>query len=63
MTTPSSLGRAPCLFYDDRDVATHEARGSQIVYWLDNLGAKPLSEAGRGDEGFLFAGGHAVLRL
>ena len=33
------------LFYDERDDKFHEARGSQILYWLDDLGAEPLSEA------------------
>jgi hypothetical protein len=33
------------LFYDERDDKFHEARGSQILYWLDDLGAKPLTEA------------------
>jgi hypothetical protein len=27
------------LFYDERDDAAQEARGSQILYWLDDLGA------------------------
>jgi hypothetical protein len=44
------------LFYDERDDKSHEARGSQILYWLDDLGAKPLSEARPADSGFLFAG-------
>jgi len=44
------------LFYDERDDAAHEARGSRILYWLDELGAKPLSEATTNDSGFLFAG-------
>jgi hypothetical protein len=44
------------LFYDERDDRCHEARGSQILYWLDDLGAKPFSEAAATDEGFLFAG-------
>jgi hypothetical protein len=44
------------LFYDERDDAAHEARGSQILYWLDDLGAKPLREARAGDRGFVFAG-------
>jgi hypothetical protein len=44
------------LFYDERDDASHEARGSQILYWLDDLGARPLSEAKDEDRGFLFAG-------
>ena len=44
------------LFYDERDDKYHEARGSQILYWLDDLGAKPLAEARSIDHGFLFAG-------
>ena len=44
------------LFYDERDDKSHEERGSQILYWLDDLGAKPLSEARPDDSGFLFAG-------
>ena len=44
------------LFYDERDDAVHEARGSQILYWLDDLNAKPLSEARPNDQGFVFAG-------
>ena len=44
------------LFYDERDDRFHEARGSKILYWLDDLGASPFSEAKRTDDGFLFAG-------
>jgi hypothetical protein len=44
------------LFYDERDAPYHEACGSQILYWLDDLGAKPFTEAGSMDQGFLFAG-------
>jgi hypothetical protein len=44
------------LFYYDRDDKTHESRGSQILYWLDDLGARPLTEATSDDHGFLFAG-------
>jgi hypothetical protein len=40
------------LFYDERDDKFHEARGSHILYWLDDLGGKPLTEARREDEGF-----------
>jgi hypothetical protein len=43
------------LFYDERDDRFHEARGSQILYWLDDLGGKPLTEARPDEEGFLFA--------
>jgi hypothetical protein len=48
------------LFYDERDDAAHEARGSQILYWLDDLGAKPLAEAGPDDRGFVFAGARPI---
>jgi hypothetical protein len=48
------------LLYDDRDDAAHRARGSEILYWLDDLGAVPISEAGPGDEGFLFAGARPI---
>src|SRR5437016_1384318 len=48
------------LFYDERDDKYHEARGSQILYWLDDLGAKPLTEARASDHGFLFAGARPI---
>lgn len=48
------------LFYDERDDKFHDVRGSQILYWLDDLGGKPLSEARAGDEGFLFAGARPI---
>jgi hypothetical protein len=48
------------LFYDERDDAAHEARGSRILYWLDDLGAKPLTEAKAGDQGFVFAGARPI---
>jgi hypothetical protein len=48
------------LFYDERDNAAHEARGSQILYWLDDLGAKPLAEAKASDLGFVFAGARPI---
>jgi hypothetical protein len=44
------------LLYDPRDDALHEKLGSQVLYWLDDLGAVPLDEADPQDEGFLFAG-------
>ena len=44
------------LLYDPRDDAYHERLGSQILYWLDDLGALPLEEADPAAEGFLFAG-------
>jgi ATP-grasp domain, R2K clade family 3 len=48
------------LFYDERDDSFHEANGSQILYWLDDLGAKPLTEARPDDGGFLFAGARPI---
>jgi hypothetical protein len=48
------------LYYDERDDSAHEARGSQILYWLDDLGAKPLAEARPADPGFLFAGARPI---
>src|SRR3954452_1962162 len=48
------------LFYDERDDAAHEARGSQLLYWLDDLGARPLREARPDDRGFLFAGARPI---
>lgn len=48
------------LFYDERDDDAHEARGSQILYWLDDLDARPLSEAEATDQGFVFAGARPI---
>jgi len=48
------------LFYDSRDDRSHEERGSQILYWLDDMGARPLDEARPADEGFLFAGARSI---
>jgi|GEM_PF-988401 len=48
------------LFYDDRDDHAHEARGSRILYWLDDLGARPFAEARPEDRGFLFAGARSL---
>jgi hypothetical protein len=44
------------LLYDSRDDAVHERLGSQILYWLDDLGGVPLVEADPDTPGFLFAG-------
>ncbi len=43
------------LFYDDRDDSVHQQRGSRILYWLDDLGAKPVGECEPNEEGFLFS--------
>ncbi len=48
------------LLYDARDDAYHERLGSQILYWLDDLGALPLDEADPRREGFLFAGARPI---
>ncbi len=48
------------LFYDPRDDRLHERRGSRILYWLDDLGAKPLTEARAHGPGFLFTGGRPI---
>jgi hypothetical protein len=48
------------LLYDPRDDAYHERIGSQILYWLDDLGAIPLGEADPAVEGFLFAGARPI---
>jgi hypothetical protein len=48
------------LFYDVRDAAAHAARGSRVLDWLDDLGAKPLAEAQPGGRGFLFAGARSI---
>ena len=43
------------LFYDRRDEAVMDRFNDNRLYWLDDLGAKPLDEAGPDPEGFLFA--------
>jgi hypothetical protein len=48
------------LLYDSRDDAYHERIGSQILYWLDDLGAKPLDEADPVVDCFLFAGARPI---
>jgi hypothetical protein len=48
------------LYYDERDDSVHEARGSRILYWLDDLGAKPLADARSHSTGFLFAGARSL---
>ena len=49
------------LFYDERDAKYHESCGSKILYWLDDLGAKPLTEARQSDQGFLFTGARPIV--
>jgi hypothetical protein len=48
------------LLYDPRDDRYHERLGSRILYWLDDLGAVPLSEADPDEPGFLSAGARPV---
>jgi hypothetical protein len=48
------------LLYDPRDEKYHEKLGSQILYWLDDLGAMPLNEADPKVQGFLFAGARPI---
>jgi hypothetical protein len=48
------------LLYDSRDDTYHERVGSQILYWLDDLGAVRLQEADPAREGFLFAGARPI---
>jgi hypothetical protein len=48
------------LLYDSRDDSYHERVGSQILYWLDDLGAVPLGEADPARAGFLFAGARPI---
>ena len=48
------------LLYDARDDAYHERLGSQILYWLDDLGGLPLNEANPTEEGFLFTGARPI---
>jgi hypothetical protein len=43
------------LYYDDRDDSVHQRLGSRILYWLDDLGAKPIGESDFDEEGFLFS--------
>jgi hypothetical protein len=48
------------LLYDPRDDAYHERIGSQLLYWLDDLGAVPLEEADAAGAGFLFSGARPI---
>jgi hypothetical protein len=48
------------LLYDPRDDAHHERIGSQILFWLDDLGAVPLDEARPEQPGFLFTGARSI---
>jgi hypothetical protein len=48
------------LLYDSRDDPYHERIGSQILYWLDDLGAVPPGEADPACDGFLFAGARPI---
>jgi hypothetical protein len=48
------------LLYDARDDAYHERIGSQILYWLDDVGARPMEEVPLDVDGFLFAGARPI---
>ena len=48
------------LVYDTRDDKLFEQRGMKNLYWLDDLGAIPLSELRPGDDSFLFAGARSI---
>jgi hypothetical protein len=48
------------LLYDPRDDASHERIGSRILYWLDDLGARPINEVDTRAAGFLFAGARPI---
>lgn len=48
------------LFYDARDDRIYERRGLRLLYWLDDLGARPLDQAGPRAKGFLFAGARPI---
>src|SRR5262245_56836157 len=48
------------LFFDPRDEPVHQRTGSQLVRWLDDLGARPVTDATPRDEGFLFAGARPI---
>jgi hypothetical protein len=48
------------LFYDARDEQVSERRGDRRLYWLDDLGASPITEARSVDEGFVFAGARPI---
>src|SRR4051812_7882223 len=53
-------GREMKLFYDPRDDKLLERRGIPLLYWLDDLGARPLDGARPEEEGFLFAGARPI---
>jgi hypothetical protein len=56
----ADVGPGCDLYFDPRDDRHHEARGSQILYWLDDLGGRPLTEATADRPGFLFAGARPI---
>ena len=47
------------LFHDDRDDSVHQRRGSRILYWLDDLNAKPIADS-EPDEGFFFSAAGSI---
>lgn len=49
------------LYYDERDHNEYFlSRGEQRLYWLDDLGAKPITAAQPKSQGYLFAGARSV---
>lgn len=44
------------ILYDPRDDHYHELVGIQVLDWLDDVGAVPITEADQGQPAFLFAG-------
>lgn len=49
------------LFYDERDQKIQEERGLETLYWLDDLGAVPITDARPESTGFLFAGARSLV--
>ena len=50
----------PQLAYDDRDDKLFEQRGMRNLYWLDDLGAVPLSKLDPNVDSFLYAGARPI---
>jgi hypothetical protein len=48
------------LIFDPRDDKVLDRRGIPLLYWLDDLGARPIDEATPEDDGFLFAGARSI---
>jgi len=50
----------PQLAFDSRDDQLFEQRGMRNLYWLDDLGAVPLTELDPDAESFLYAGARSI---